>query len=162
SPFSAGMITFTGAIGSIAMKLVATPIIKHFGFKRVLIANALLAGAFVALCGSFRADTPIWLMAAILIIGGFFRSLQFTAVNTLTYADLGPEDMSRASSFAATAQQLGISLGVACAAVTMNLSMYARGDVQLALIDIVWGFIVIGLITASSALSFRKLTPEAG
>ncbi len=162
SPFSAGMITFTGAIGSIAMKLVATPIIKHFGFKRVLIANALLAGAFVALCGSFRADTPIWLMAAILIIGGFFRSLQFTAVNTLTYADLGPEDMSRASSFAATAQQLGISLGVACAAVTLNLSMAVRGGTTLTLTDIIWGFTVIGLITAASALSFARLPAGAG
>src|SRR5690606_36391345 len=141
SPFSAGMITFTGAIDSIAMKLVATPIIKHFGFKRVLVVNALLAGAFVALCGLFRADTPIWVMAALLIIGGFFRSLQFTAVKTLTYADLGPEDMSRASSFAAMAQQLGISLGVACAAVTLNLSMAIRGGAELTLTDIIWGFI---------------------
>lgn len=52
-------------------------------------------------------------MIAVLLAGGFFRSLQFTAVNTLTYADIGPERMSRASSFAAMAQQLGISLGSA-------------------------------------------------
>ncbi|WP_420374685.1 DHA2 family efflux MFS transporter permease subunit [Pollutimonas sp. H1-120] len=162
SPFSAGMITFTSAIGAMAMKLVATPIIQRFGFKRVLIANALIAGAFVALCGLFRADTPIWIMALILVVGGFFRSLQFTAVNTLTYADLGSEEMSRASSFAAMAQQLGISLGVACAAVTLNLSMNWRGGTELALVDIVWGFVVIGLVTAASALSFARLDPHAG
>ncbi len=162
SPFSAGMITFTGAIGSMAMKLVATPIIQRFGFKRVLIVNALLAGSFIALCGLFRQDTPIWIMAAILIAGGFFRSLQFTAINTLTYADLDADAMSRASSFAATAQQLGISLGVACAAVTLNLSMAWRGDTTLALVDIIWGFVVIGLITAASTLSFIKLAPNAG
>lgn len=162
SPFSAGMITFTGAIGSIAMKLVATPIIRRFGFKRVLTVNAGIAGLFVALCGLFRADTPIWIMAAILIVGGFFRSLQFTAVNTLTYADLTPDAMSRASSFAAMAQQLGISLGVACAAVTLNLSMAWRGDSALALVDIIWGFVVVGLITAASALSFSRLPRNAG
>ncbi len=162
SPFSAGMITFTSAIGAMAMKLVATPIIQRFGFKRVLIANALIAGAFVALCGLFRADTPIWIMALILVVGGFFRSLQFTAVNTLTYADLGSEEMSRASSFAAMAQQLGISLGVACAAVTLNLSMNWRGGTELALVDIVWGFVVIGLVTAASALSFARLDSHAG
>lgn len=162
TPFSAGMITFTGAIGSMAMKLVATPIIQRFGFKRVLIVNALLAGGFIALCGLFRQDTPIWVMAAILITGGFFRSLQFTAVNTLTYADLDAQSMSRASSFAATAQQLGISLGVACAAVTLNLSMAWRGDTRLALVDIIWGFVVTGLITAASVLSFMKLAPDAG
>lgn len=162
SPFSAGMITFTSAVGAMIMKFVATPIIQHFGFKRVLIFNALLTGAFIALCGLFRADTPIWIMATILIIGGFFRSLQFTAVNTLTYADLGSQDMSRASSFAAMAQQLGISLGVACAAVTLNLSMSWRGGSELTLIDIIWGFMVIGLITAASAISFSRLPADAG
>jgi len=162
SPFSAGMITFTSAVGAMAMKLVATPIIQRFGFKRVLTANALITGLFVALCGLFRADTPIWIMALILIVGGFFRSLQFTAVNTLTYADLGPEEMSRASSFAAMAQQLGISLGVACAAVALNLSMAWRGGQELTLVDIIWGFVVIGLVTAASALSFARLDPRAG
>ncbi|HEY9279108.1 MAG TPA: DHA2 family efflux MFS transporter permease subunit, partial [Eoetvoesiella sp.] len=107
SPFAAGMITFTTAAGAIVMKLVATPIIRHFGFKRVLVVNALLTGLFVMLCGLFRPETPVWLIITVLVIGGFFRSLQFTAVNTLTYADLTSADMSRASSFAAMAQQLG-------------------------------------------------------
>ncbi len=162
SPFSAGMITFTSAVGAMMMKFVATPIIHYFGFKKVLTINAVLAGGFVALCGLFQADTPIWIMATILIIGGFFRSLQFTAVNTLTYADLNSQDMSRASSFASMAQQLGISLGVACAAVTLNLSMTWRGGTQLALVDIIWGFVVIGLITAASGISFSRLPADAG
>src|SRR5690606_16022681 len=98
----------------------------------------------------------------VLIVGGFFRSLQFTAVNTLTYADLGPAEMSRASSFAAMAQQLAISLGVAFAAVAMNLSMAWRNASDLALVDIVWGFAAIGLITAASALSFARLPRNAG
>jgi EmrB/QacA subfamily drug resistance transporter len=162
SPFAAGLITFTSAVGAIAMKLVATPVIRHFGFRRVLIVNAVLAGIFVALCAFFSVDTPLWIMIAILVAGGFFRSLQFTAVNTLTYADLSGQEMSRASSFAAMAQQLGISLGVACAAVTMNLSMSWRGASELAVSDILWGFIVVGLITAASSLSFMRLASDAG
>jgi EmrB/QacA subfamily drug resistance transporter len=162
SPFAAGLITFTSAVGAIAMKLVATPVIRRFGFKRVLTVNAMIAGIFVALCAVFRADTPLWLMIAILVAGGFFRSLQFTAVNTLTYADLSGQEMSRASSFAAMAQQLGISLGVACAAVTLNLSMSWRGASELAVGDILWGFIVVGLITAASSFSFMRLAPDAG
>src|SRR3546814_14810438 len=62
SPFSAGMITFTSAAGAIVMKLVATPIIGYFGFRRVLTVNALIAAVSVALCGLFRADTPVWIM----------------------------------------------------------------------------------------------------
>jgi drug resistance transporter, EmrB/QacA subfamily len=162
TPLAAGLITFTGAAGSLLMKLVAAPIIRRFGFKQVLTVNAVITGAFVALCALFRADTPIWIMMVILVAGGFFRSLQFTAVNTLTYADLDARAMSRASSFSAMAQQLGISLGVATAAVAMNLSMGIRGGEDLALIDVIWGFITIGLITSLSALSFRRLPEGAG
>ena len=162
SALAAGLITFTGAAGALLMKLVATPIIHRFGFKRVLAVNAVITGIFVALCALFRADTPIWLMMAILIAGGFFRSLQFTAVNTLTFADLDARAMSRASSFSAMAQQLGISLGVATAAVVMNFSMHWRGATELALTDVIWGFIAIGAITAVSTLSFLRLPANAG
>src|SRR5690606_21529638 len=51
TPFSAGMITFTGAAGAMIMKFVATPIIRRYGFKRVLIVNAILTAAFIMLCG---------------------------------------------------------------------------------------------------------------
>lgn len=98
----------------------------------------------------------------ILLIGGFFRSLQFTGVNTLSYADIPPEKMSRASSFAAMAQQLGISLGVGVAAITLNLSMMARGADRLAVSDVVVAFITIGVLCALSTLSFRRLAPDAG
>ncbi|MCZ4329139.1 DHA2 family efflux MFS transporter permease subunit [Castellaniella denitrificans] len=162
SAFSAGMITFTSAAGAMLMKLVATPIVRRFGFRRVLIANALIAAAFTAACALFQADTPIWAMVAVLLVGGFFRSLQFTAVNALTYADLDSAQMSRASSFAATAQQLGISLGVACAAMTLNLSMTLRGGTEADRIDVMWGFAVIAAIVAASALSFRRLPARAG
>src|SRR3546814_14844647 len=100
-------------------------------------------------------------MVAILVAGGFFRSLQFTAVNTLTYADLGSEDMSRASRFASMAQQLGISLGVGCAAVVLNLSMRWLVATHLSLADILAGFIVIGLLTAASYFSLRRLPLHA-
>ena len=92
-------------------------------------------------------------MIAVLLVGGFFRSLQFTGVNTLTYADIPPAKMSRASS-AAMAQQLGISLGVGVAAVTLNVSMTLRGAETLAIRDVVAGFIVIGLMCAASVFSF--------
>ena len=162
SAFSAGMITFTSAAGAMLMKLVATPIVRRVGFRRVLVYNALIAGAFVAACALFRSDTPIWAMVAVLLVGGFFRSLQFTAVNALTYADLDSAQMSRASSFAATAQQLGISLGVACAAMTLNISMTLRGGAETERVDVMWGFAVIALIVAASALSFRRLPARAG
>ncbi len=162
SAFSAGMITFTSAAGALLMKLVATPIVHRFGFRRVLMWNALIAAGFTAACALFQASTPVWLMVTVLLIGGFFRSLQFTAVNALTYADLDSAQMSRASSFSAMAQQLGISLGVACAAVTLNLSIGLRGGIEADRIDVMWGFAVTALCVAASALSFRRLSNRSG
>lgn len=162
TPLSAGLITFASAAGALLMKFVATPIIQRFGFRQVLTINAMLTGVFIIACATFTATTPIWLMIGILLIGGFFRSLQFTAVNTLTYADMSPERMSRASSFAAMAQQLGISLGVGVAAVTLNLSMASRGETTIAVSDIMIAFVVIGVLCSLSTLSFRRLAPTAG
>lgn len=162
SPFSAGMITFASAAGALLMKFVAARIVTRFGFRRVLTINAVLTGLFIMFNGAFTPTTPVWLMIAVLLVGGFFRSLQFTAVNALTYADIPPEKMSRASSFAAMAQQLGISLGVGVAAVTLNLSMSVRGASTLAIGDVVVSFIVIGILCMASTLSFRRLASGAG
>lgn len=162
SAFSAGLITFTSAAGALLMKLVATPIVQRFGFRRVLMWNALIAASFTAACALFQATTPVWLMVMVLLIGGFFRSLQFTAVNALTYADMDSAQMSRASSFAAMAQQLGISLGVACAATTLNLSISLRGGIEADRIDVMWGFAITALCVAASALSFRRLSTHSG
>jgi len=162
SPFQAGLITFASAAGSLLMKFVTTPIVRRFGFRRVLTVNALLTGGFVAICAIFTATTPAWLMILVLLLGGFFRSLQFTAVNTLTYADVTHEDMSRASSFAAMAQQLGVSLGVGVAAVTLHASMELRGGTAIVSGDVIAGFLVIGALCMLSTFSFRRLPARAG
>ena len=70
--------------------------------------------------------------------------------------------MSHASSFAAMAQQLGITLGVGVAAVTLNVSMALRGAETLAVSDVIAGFLVIGLMCMASVFSFRRLEPQAG
>ena len=78
SPFKSGSITFAAAVGAIAMKFAAPPILRRFGFRSVLIWNAVIAGGFVALPAAFTPATPIALITGLLLVGGFFRSLQFT------------------------------------------------------------------------------------
>ena len=162
TPFQAGLITFASAAGSFLMKFVATPIVQRFGFRRVLTVNALLTGGFVVVCAVFTPGTPAWLMILILLLGGFFRSLQFTGVNTLTYADITSEHMSSASSFSSMAQQLGVSLGVGVAAVALHSSMVLHGRSALASSDVIIGFIIIGVLCMLSYLSFMRLPARAG
>ena len=162
SALSAGLITFVGAVGSLLMKMAAPRILNRWGYRTVLTVNAILTGASLAACAGFTPDMPAVLMLGILLIGGFFRSLQFTAVNTLAYADIAHAGMSRASSFASMAQQLGVSLGVGVAAEALSLSMAWRNSDTLIAADVMVGFIVIGVLCALASLSFWKLSPEAG
>src|SRR5690606_829680 len=159
---AAGMITFVGAVGALLLTLVAVPVLRTLGFRNSLIINAVTTGFFLAVCAFFTPTMPVWVMLVVLLVGGFFRSLQLTAVNTLTYADVPHDLMSRASTFAAMAQQVGISFGVGVAAVTLNLSMAVRGVNQLGSFDVGAGFIVVGLLVSLSALSFMRLDPHAG
>lgn len=162
SALAAGLITFVGAIGSLLMKMAAPRILNRWGYRHVLTINAILTGASLAACASFTPEMPGFVMLGILLIGGFFRSLQFTAVNTLAYADIAHAGMSRASSFAAMAQQLGISLGVGVAAEALNLSMAWRGSDTLIAADVMVGFMVIGTMCALASLAFWRLAPSAG
>jgi hypothetical protein len=162
TPLSAGLITFASAAGALLMKFTAPPILKRWGYRRVLMSNAVLTGAALAVCATFSDQTPVAVMIGVLLIGGFFRSLQFTAVNTLGFADIPSDRMSSASGFSAMAQQLSISLGVGIAASAINVSMNIRGATTLASSDLVAGFVTIGLFCALSVLSFRRLPASAG
>ena len=127
SAFESGQLTFAAALGALSMKLVAKPILRRHGFRRVLLINAALSAVSLGAIALFRPDTPHAVILAVLLIGGFFRSLQFTSINTLGYADIEPQRMSRATSFASMAQQLSLSAGVATGAILLHLTMAARG-----------------------------------
>jgi EmrB/QacA subfamily drug resistance transporter len=84
-----GMITFASAAGAFIMKTLAKQILAQFGFRRVMTVNALIGSAFLAASGLFTPTTPHWVMLMVLLVGGCFRSLQFTGINALSYADVG-------------------------------------------------------------------------
>ncbi len=161
TPFHSGLVTFASAIGALAMKFVAPPILRRHGFRTVLVVNALIAGAFVTLPAAFTAATPIWVMTGLLFIGGFFRSLQFTSVNALAFADVSPERLSRATTLTSVAQQLALSVGISIGAIAVQLTSAATGGEITA--ESFWpAFLVVGLLTAASAISFMRLTDDAG
>ncbi|MCK4276128.1 MAG: MFS transporter, partial [Phycisphaerae bacterium] len=157
-----GLLTFATAVGAIAMKTTAAPIIRRFGYKRILVWNALLTSVFVAACALFTAATPSAVILTVLLIGGFFRSLQFTAVNSIAYADIGEHDMSKATSFASVAQQLSMSAGVAVGAFVLEIERMGRETNDVVASDFIPAFLVVAALAASSALIFMRLPKNAG
>ena len=162
NPFQSGSVTFVAAIGAMAMKVTAVPTLRWFGFRRVLVFDALLSGMFLTSYGFFTASTPVLLMMGLLLFGGFFRSLEFTAINAITYAEMDSATMSRATSFAAVAQQLSLSLGIAVGAFGIELSQALRGTTHLAVVDFHRAFFLVAIASASSVLFFLSLPEDAG
>jgi EmrB/QacA subfamily drug resistance transporter len=162
TPFQSGLVTFAGALGAIGMKTVAARTISYFGFKPVLIANACISGAFIAAIAMFRPGMPVTVLIAILLVGGFFRALEFTAANTIAYAEIDQRRMSRATALTSVGQQLAISTGVAVGAAMVELSLRWRGGTDLVAGDFTAAFLVVAVISTASALLFRKLPADAG
>ena len=102
------------------MKFTAPRILKRFGFRQILVVNGLISAAFFCAIGLFSETTPHSLILAVLLTGGFFRSLQFTCLNAIGYAEVEQSDLSRASSFASVVQQISGSMGVAFAAIIIE------------------------------------------
>jgi EmrB/QacA subfamily drug resistance transporter len=162
TPFQSGMITLSTAVGAMMMKWAVPRILRRAGFRNVLTWNSLIASLMLMACAAFTATTPVAAMVAVLLLGGFFRSLQFTSVNTIAFAEIEPHRMSRATALIAVAQQLSQSVGVAVGALVVETVLRLRGHAALNADDFPPAFIVVGLIAASSTFLFATMPPDAG
>jgi EmrB/QacA subfamily drug resistance transporter len=161
SPFQSGMVTFGSAVGAMGMKTLAARIIRTFGFRNVMTVNAVASSVFLAACALFTVTTPLMLILIILVVGGFFRSLEFTAINTVAYAEVETAQMSRATTLVSVNQQLSISAGVAIGAFSVESSMVMRGMTELSASDFAPAFLVVSLISATSAWFFWQMPDDA-
>ncbi len=161
SAFESGALTFAGAAGALTMKALAGPILRRAGFRRVLMVNALVSGVILAGYGAFRPDTPHALILAALLAGGFFRSLQFTGINSLTYAEVPSDKTSRANTLALVMQQVSLSLGVAVGASALHLTLLWSGG-PLNAAAFVPAFAIVGTLACVSSLFFWRLPADAG
>jgi MFS family permease len=140
SAFASGTITFATAAGSLSMKITARPIIRRFGFRNVIIVNGLISAATIAMCAFFTASMSTVLIFVLLLIAGFFQSLQFTATQAMTYADVEQPLMSTATSIASMTQQLSRGFGISTVAVLLHLSLGWRGAPTLGTADFMAAF----------------------
>ena len=162
TPFESGSLTFAAAAGAMLMKFTAASILKRYGFRRVLVVNGVVSAAFLASYGLFTAGTPHAILLLALLAGGFFRSLEFTALNAVGYADIEPARMSRATSFASVSQQMSAAIGVAVAAASIESMQALFGDATLVVRDMTFSFAVVAFVTLCSVLMFMRLKPDAG
>lgn len=162
NPFQSGLLTCISAVGALSMKTMTTFILKKIGFRNVLIVNAALGSISVATFGLFSATTPWILMASVILIGGCIRSLQFTSLNAIAYADIEKHALSQATSIASVAQQLAVGLGVTIGGLALQLSNSLQGHTSIVTADFWPTFVLIGVISALSIPFAMRLPHNAG
>src|SRR3981189_2217518 len=162
SPLRSGLVTFASAVGAMGMKTLAARIIRTFGFRNIMTINAVVSSIFLAACALFTIATPLLLIMILLVVGGFFRSLQFTPINPLAHAEVEPAQMSRATTLVSVNQQLAVSAGVAVGAFSVESTMLMRHVSELTAADFAPAFIVVSVISTISAFFFYEMPADAG
>jgi EmrB/QacA subfamily drug resistance transporter len=161
TPFGSGLVTFASAVGAFCMKALAPPILRRFGFRQTLLVNTFFGAICIALPAIFSTATPVAAMFAALLASGFFRSLQFTAVSALSFADIPQDKMSRATTMTSVCQQIALSLGISLGAMSLEATIHITG--QPLGPDSFWpAFLLIATIAMISIFPLIKLKPGAG
>jgi EmrB/QacA subfamily drug resistance transporter len=160
--FQSGLITISNVVGAMGMKTIIPFILRRFGFRGALAVNAVVSSALVGLCATFTPGVPIAWIVGVLVIGGFFRSFEFTSLNTIAYAEVDHRRMSRATSLVAVGQQLSISIGVALGASLVDLTVRLRGHDTITAADFQPAWIIVSLISATACIVFARMPADAG
>ena len=162
SAFQSGLLSCSAALGAIIMKFSTSYLLRRFGFRSLLIWNGVVSCAFMACYGMLTPATPFVLISILLLVGGFLRSLQFTAMNALSYADIDRRAASSATSLYSVAQQLSLSAGVAVAAFVLEAAQWNRGGQNIVTSDFSLAFFVIAAVSVISTAQFLKLDIGSG
>jgi EmrB/QacA subfamily drug resistance transporter len=160
--FQAGSMLLVYMSGNLVMKSATTPVIRRFGFRRVLSINGALCALTLFGCAAVSPGDSLMLVCPLLFFAGMTRSMNFTAITTLAFADVPDAQRAGASALATMLQQVAMALGVALAACALGTSQALRGASELALIDFRHAWIAIGVLMAAAAMATLRLDPAAG
>lgn len=158
----AGGLTMAYFVGNLGMKTVTTPILKRFGFRAVTSVNGFIIALSLVFCALSSPYLPLFLVIGILVLAGATRSMQFTALNTLGFADVDAAQRSSASTLASMLQQVAVLVGVALATALLNLSLNLRGAAALGWMDFAVTFGVLAVISLFAAMQMLRLPHDAG
>jgi EmrB/QacA subfamily drug resistance transporter len=162
SASQSGFVSFATALGAFAMKPLVRPLLKRTGFRVALMLNGVMAAIGVAALALVGPSWPSIAIFSLLAAGGLARSLQFTAMNTLAFADVPTERMSAATAFYGTLQQLTPALGVVLATAALEVSSSMAGRDDLLPVDFSRGFLVAALVVVASVPLHARLAADAG
>jgi Na+/melibiose symporter-like transporter len=164
SAFRSGLLVLAMFAGNLFMKPATTPILRRFGFRRVLVVNGLVTAALIASFSVLTPNTPTALTIVLLFAHGLSRSMQFTGISTLAFVDVSPAQMSSANSFFTVMTQMSMGMGVAVGAVTLRIAAWLRGAPSSAptIADFHVAFGMVSIVAVLAVVDCLSLDGNAG
>ncbi|MBG6237480.1 EmrB/QacA subfamily drug resistance transporter [Mycetocola sp. CAN_C7] len=164
SASQAGIVVMAVFLGNILIKPATSPLIRHFGFRRVILWSNLCGALVFAGCVFLTPETPIIVTALLLFASGVFRSIGFSGYNSVQFADVPPELTSRANTLASTLQQVAVGLGIAAAALIVRATTLAATAVDPAQPELGyrWAFAVVAVLLLFPAVEAARMPVQAG
>ncbi|MEA3086155.1 MAG: hypothetical protein QOC89_3852 [Paraburkholderia sp.] len=162
--FESGLLTLSVFAGNLSMKVVTTPVMRRFGFRSVLIVNGMFAAISLAAMSLLSPATPKTVIVAVLFLSGLSRSLQFTALNTLSFADVPKAQMSGASALSSTLFQMTMGVGVALGAIALRVAEWLHGhdSHSIAPADFSVAFLIVAAVGLLGIFDLFGLARDAG
>ena len=163
SPFQSGTLFLATMAGNLVMKPATIWIMRHYNFKTVLISNGFLVAIFTFFTALLLPTTPVILIVAVMFLSGMFRSMQFSAITTLAFADIPQPRMTTANTLYSTVQQMSTGMGIAMGAVFLRFSNMINGSTEhYTVADFRLAFIFVAILGTISLYGYTKLAPDAG
>lgn len=164
SPVQAGALLLWLFAGNLCMKPGTTWVMQRFGFRRVLVGNGVIVALGFGGCALLGADTPYAVVVALLFVSGMARSMQYTALNTIAFADVPQPQMRDASTLFSVLQQMNDGMGIAVGALLLTLACAVHGGSAAApaAADFRLAFGFVALLALLAIVDALRLAPDAG
>lgn len=162
--FQSGMLLLALFAGNLGMKTVTTPILRLFGFRSVLLANGALNVLAALGCAALSPHSSRFFICSVLFCNGLFRSMQFTSLNTLAFADVPKPMLSPATSLYSMVTQMTMGMGVAVGAIFLRLGalLFPHASRVPVLADFRFAFVLVSIVIALGTIDCLGLAPDAG
>lgn len=158
--FQAGSLLMATMVGNLAMKPISVWVIRKWPFKSVLLVTTVLMSVGSLGMAYLFPDTPVWMIVFVLFFCGMARSMEFSCLNTLAFADVETGKMHSANALYSTVQQMTLGLGVTSGALMLQWANFIHGgDAVFQVADFQLAFLmaaVLGLVTIFEFLKLKK------
>lgn len=164
SPAASGLALISVFVGNIAVKPFTTPLLRRFGFRRVLLVNGAATAVTFVLCALIGARTPMAAMVAALFLGGVCRSVSLSGYSTIAFADIEADRTSTANALASTLQQLSTGMGVAFGALALRVAgpLSSLAGLRGPAAPYHVAFLLLALLPLAAVAEAARLAPDAG